>query len=453
MSAGAQLLAVDQEPGSTRMLLPDSDGTGVVRRTVLPGGIRVITEAVPSVRSVAFGVWVGIGSRDEEPRLNGATHFLEHLLFKGTSSRSALEIASAMDTVGAESNAFTAKEFTCYYARVRDTDLPLVADVICDMVTSALIEAPDVEAERGVILEEIAMHDDDPADAVHEEFATAMFGDSPLGLPILGSSESIAALGRDDIDGFYRRRYQPEDIVVAASGNLDHDRVVELVRTAFAEVVGERDTRPSPPRLGGPGDAGGNGASSGRLRVVPRRTEQANIMLGTPGLRRTDDRRFALGVLSAAFGGGMSSRLFQEIRERRGLAYAVFCYAAGYADTGLFGVYAGCQPAKIDEVLAICRDELENVAEHGIGEEELERGKGQMRGGFVLGQEDTGSRMSRLGKSELVHDELPSVGEIVSRIDAVTLDDVRAVAAEVLGGPRTLAVVGPFEEDRDFAVA
>lgn len=449
MGADTNLLAAHQEPGSTATLLPGADGTGVVRRTVLPGGLRVITEAVPTVRSVAFGVWVGIGSRDEGASLNGATHFLEHLLFKGTSRRTALDIAAEMDAVGGESNAFTAKEFTCYYARVRDSDLPIAVDVISDMVTSTRIADPDVEAERGVILEEIAMHDDDPGDAVHDEFATAMFGDSPLGRPILGSNESIAALRRDDIAGFYTTRYQPEDIVVAVAGNLEHEVVVELVRQAFSGVLDGRDARPSSPRLGGNGVA----APRESVRVVPRSSEQANIMLGTPGLSRTDSRRYALGVLSAAVGGGMSSRLFQEVRERRGLAYAVFSYAASYADTGFFGVYAGCQPAKVEEVLAICRGELENVAENGLAEEEIERGKGQMRGGFVLGQEDTGSRMSRLGKSELVDERFRSIGEVISAIDAVTVDDVREVAAELLNGPRTLAVVGPFEEGRDFSAA
>lgn len=451
MGVDGQLIAARQEPGSTTTLLPGADGTGVVRRTVLPGGLRVITEAVPTVRSVAFGIWVGIGSRDEHSNLNGATHFLEHLLFKGTRRRSALDIAAEMDAVGGESNAFTAKEFTCYFARVRDTDLPIAVDVISDMVTSTIIAEPDVEAERGVILEEIAMHDDDPGDAVHDEFATAMFGDGPLGRPILGSNDSINALNRHDIAGFYATRYQPEDIVVAVAGNLDHEVVVELVQRAFAEVLEGRDARPRSPRLGG-GDVPQEGAQPREAtRVVPRTSEQANIMLGAPGLRRTDDRRYAMGVLSAAFGGGMSSRLFQEVRERRGLAYAVFSYAGGYADAGFFGIYAGCQPAKVDEVLGICRDELAKVIDDGLTEEEIERGKGQMRGAFVLGQEDTGSRMSRLGKSELVDDEFRSVGEIISRIDAVTVDDVRAVAADVLNGPQALTVVGPFEEGRDFS--
>lgn len=448
--ARTYLLAADQDPDSTRVLLPESEGTGRVRRTVLPGGVRVITEAVPAFRSVALGIWVGIGSRDEDRSLNGATHFLEHLLFKGTSRRSALQIAAEMDAVGGESNAFTATEFTCYYARVRDTDLPVAVDVISDMVTAAILAEPDVEAERGVILEEIAMHNDDPADAVHDEFATAMYGDTPLGLPTQGSTESIGALGRDDIAGFYRHSYQHEDIVVAAAGNLDHDEVVEEVRRAFAGAVTDPEARPHPPRVNG---AGGDGSvpGGGQVRVVPRHTEQANLILGTPGLARTDDRRFAMGVLSAAFGGGMSSRLFQEVRERRGLAYAIGSYTASYADSGYLGVFAGCQPAKIDEVLAICRDELDKLVRHGITEEELERGKGQMRGGFVLAQEDTGARMTRLAKSELVDYEIRSVGEVLSRIDAVTMDDVRALAADVLGGTRTLAVVGPFDGDRDFS--
>lgn len=447
------LSAGDQEPGTTKTLLTGMDGNGVVRRTVLPGGLRVVTEAVPSVRSVAFGIWVGIGSRDESPALSGTTHYLEHLLFKGTPRRSSLEIAAAMDAVGGESNAFTAKEYTCYYARVIDTDLPLAVDVVSDMVTSSLIEERDVESERGVILEEIAMHDDDPGDAVHDEFASALFGEAPLGRPILGTVETITSLSRDEIAGYYRDRYQPEDIVVAAAGNVEHGHVVELVHKAFVDAGALEDhgRSPRPPRIGGPGGPGADAA--GRVRLVPRRTEQANLLLGAPGLSRTDERRFTLGVLNAALGGGMSSRLFQEVREKRGLAYAVYSYSAGYADTGLFCVYAGCQPAKADEVLAIFRDELAKAIDGGITDEELARGKGQMRGSFVLGQEDTGSRMSRIGKSELVHKELLSVDEILRRIDAVTLDDVRAVARSVLGGPLTLAVVGPYEDGHDFSRA
>nr|WP_218566441.1 pitrilysin family protein [Vallicoccus soli] len=419
-----------------------------MRRTVLPGGLRVVTEAVPGVRSVAFGVWVGVGSRDESRSLAGASHYLEHLLFKGTRRRDALDISAALDAVGGELNAFTGKEYTCYYARVLDEDLPLAVDVVCDLVTSSVIASADVDAERGVILEEIAMRDDDPSDVVHEEFAAQLFGDAPLGRPILGTAESIRSLSRTAVAGYYRRRYRPQDIVVAAAGNLEHTAVVRLVRAACAAggfLDGE--ARPSAPRAAGRvRPATGAGA-----RVARRSTEQANVVLGGPGLDRADERRFALSVLSAALGGGMSSRLFQEVREKRGLAYSVYSYSQQHADTGLFGVYAGCQPARVDEVLSLCREQLDLVREEGLTAEELERGKGQLRGSLVLGLEDTGSRMSRLGKSELVHGELLTVEESLARIEAVTLEDVRAVAADVLGGPRTLAVVGPFDEDRDFS--
>jgi predicted Zn-dependent peptidase len=416
---------------------------------VLPGGLRIITEAMPTVRSVTVGVWVGVGSRDESPSLAGASHYLEHLLFKGTRRRDALDISSAIDAVGGEMNAFTSKEYTCFYARVLDDDLPLAVDVVCDLVTSSVIRRGDVDSERGVILEEIAMHEDDPADLVHDQFAQTLFGDSPLGRPILGSVDSITTIGRGAIAGYYHRRYRPQDMVVAVAGNIDHARVVRLVRKAFAtaELVGG-DGVPSPPRGGDR-----RTASPGGTRVVPRTTEQANLVLGVPGVSRSDERRFALGVLNAALGGGMSSRLFQEVREKRGLAYSVYSYHAQYADTGLFGVYAGCVPRKVDDVLAICREELAKIAATGITEEELERGKGQLRGSLVLGLEDTGSRMSRIGKAELVYGELLSVDEVINHIDGVTLDDISAMAGELLAAQPTLAVVGPFADDRDFAAA
>jgi predicted Zn-dependent peptidase len=442
-------LAAGQPVGSTRTLLRGTDGGGLVRRTVLPGGLRVITEAMPTVRSVSFGVWVGVGSRDETPSLAGATHYLEHLLFKGTKRRDALQIAAEIDAVGGEMNAFTAKEYTCYYARVLDDDLPLAVDVLCDMVTSSLIAGPDVDSERGVILEEIAMHDDEPGDAVHDVFAETVFGTAPLGRPVLGTVESIEALSRQSIAGYYRRRYRPSSLVVAAAGNVDHATVVRLVQRAFrqAGALESADERPAPARLAA--SVRQSRTRRGRVSVVSRPTEQANLVLGGSGVARTDDRRFALGVLNNALGAGMSSRLFQEIREKRGLAYSVYSYASQYAETGLFGVYVGCLPKKVDQVLDLCRTELAAVGDHGITEEELARGKGQLRGSLVLGLEDTGSRMSRLGKSELVYGELMSVDEILRHIDAVTLDDVRAVAREVVArSASSLAVIGPFEHDQ-----
>jgi len=428
-----------------------ADGDAAVRRTVLPGGLRVITEHLPSVRSAAFGIWAGVGSCDEDLAHAGATHYLEHLLFKGTGRRTALEISAALDAVGGELNAFTGKEYTCYYARVLDVDLPLAIDVLSDMVTGSLIEPKDVDAERGVILEEIAMNDDDPADTVHEAFAVQLFGDTPLGRPILGTVGSINAITREQISGHYRARYTPPSLVVAAAGSVNHEAVVASVREAFGGALAA-PAAPAQPRLGGLGEALPGGAGRG-VRLVSRGIEQANLVLGCEGLSRNDDRRFALGVLNAALGGGMSSRLFQEVREKRGLAYSVYSFASQHAETGLWGVYVGCLPAKADEVLAICQDEIAKAVTSGLTDAELERGKGQLRGSIVLGLEDPSSRMSRLGKAELVYPRLEPVEEILASIEAVTHDDVRRVAAEVIDLPKALAVVGPFDDDASFAAA
>jgi len=428
-----------------------ADGDSAAIRTVLPGGLRVVTEHLPAVRSAAFGIWAGVGSCDEDHAHAGATHYLEHLLFKGTSRRTALEISAELDAVGGELNAFTGKEYTCYYARVLDADLPLAIDVLSDMVTNSLIEPRDVDAERGVILEEIAMNDDDPSDTVHEAFAAQLFGDTPLGRPILGTVGSINSITREQIADHYRARYTPPSLVVAAAGSIEHEAVVAGVREAFAGVAATV-AEPDPPRLGGLGEALSGGAGRG-VRLVSRSIEQANLVLGCEGLSRNDDRRFALGVLNAGLGGGMSSRLFQEVREKRGLAYSVYSFASQHAETGTWGVYVGCLPAKADEVLAICQEEIAKVVSGGLTDAELERGKGQLRGSIVLSLEDPSSRMSRLGKAELVYPRLEPVEEILASIEAVTHDDVRRVAAEVLDQPKALAVVGPFDDDASFAAA
>ena len=424
---------------------------GLARRTVLPSGLRIVTEDVPNVRSVAFGVWVDIGSRDETPPAAGASHYLEHLLFKGTRRRSALEISSAMDAVGGEANAFTGKENTCYYARVLDRDLALAVDVVCDMVTGSLLRSADIESERGVILEEIAMHEDDPTDAVHDLFAEAVLGDTPLGRPVLGTIDSIEQMSRETLLGHYGR-YAPADIVVTAAGRCDHDEVVSLVTKAFESgargLTGVGGSRSLDRRAA---DLAAAELAEGRSRVqlLDRPTEQANVILGGLALGRRDERRFALEVLSAALGGGMSSRLFQEVREKRGLAYSVYSFTVPYADTGMFGVYAGCTPRRVDDVLDICREQLELARDKGLTAEELVRGKGQLTGGLLLGLEDTGSRMSRLAKGELLYGEHLTADEVTARVEAVTLDDVAEVAGEVLGRPRALAVIGPFG-DRGF---
>jgi predicted Zn-dependent peptidase len=432
---------------STRRL-DSATGGGVITRTVLPGGLRIVTEAMPGVRSASVGVWVPVGSRDESPALAGTSHFLEHLLFKGTSRRSALDIASAMDAVGGEFNAFTEKEHTCFYATVLDRDLPLAVDIVSDVVLDATVTTEDVHVERGVVLEEIAMRDDDPADLVHDEFATALFGDDPLGRPILGTEESIHALSRRQIHGYYKRRYTAESMVVSVAGNIAHAEVVRLVRRAFDGRLDER-RGPRPPR---PSVNGRSDVPSLRATVRPDDIEQANLVLGCFGLSRHDPRRFAVGVMSSALGGGMSSRLFQRVREERGLAYSVYSFTSGYADAGMFGVYAGCQPGKADEVLSLILAELDAAARGELSEAEIERGKGQMRGATVLGLEDAGSRMTRIGKSEIIYGEVLGVDELLARIDAVSAADVAELAADLLNRPRCLAVVGPFSQ-RDFAGA
>ncbi|MBF6045630.1 insulinase family protein [Streptomyces sp. NRRL B-1677] len=427
----------------TQTLLKGENGIGTVRRTTLPGGLRIVTETLPSVRSATFGIWANVGSRDETPALNGATHYLEHLLFKGTAKRSALDISSAIDAVGGEMNAFTAKEYTCYYARVLDTDLPLAIDVVCDMLTGSLIDAADVDAERGVILEEIAMTEDDPGDCVHDLFAHTMLGDTPLGRPVLGTVDTINALTRDQIARFYKKHYDPTRLVVAAAGNVDHAKVVRQVRAAFdrAGALHRTDATPVAPRSGAR-----TIRTAGRVEVLGRKTEQAHVVLGMPGLARTDDRRWALGVLNTALGGGMSSRLFQEVREKRGLAYSVYSYTSGYADCGLFGVYAGCRPSQVHDVLKICRDELDKVASEGLPDEEISRAVGQLAGSTVLGLEDTGALMNRIGKSELCWGDQMSVDDMLARIAAVTPDEVREVARDVLGQRPSLSVIGPLKD-------
>ncbi|MCZ7425110.1 pitrilysin family protein [Micromonospora sp. WMMA1949] len=425
----------------TRTLSDDPLG-GTVRRTVLPSGLRVLTEAIPAMRSVSFGIWVAVGSRDENGTQAGAAHFLEHLLFKGTNKRSALEISAQIEAVGGETNAFTTKEYTCYYARVLDEDLPLAIDVMCDLVADSVLAPADVETERGVILEEIAMHDDEPGDEVHDLFARAVYGDHPLGRLISGTEETVTPMTRRQIQSFYRRRYTAPQIVIAAAGNLDHAAVVKLVRQALRGTPLDTDpASPAPHRSATPAVR----TKPATTLVEPKETEQAHVILGCPGIDRTDDRRFALGVLNNVLGGGMSSRLFQEIREQRGLAYSVYSYASQYADSGVFAVYAGCAPGKVDEVLDLTRAGLARVAAEGITEAELARGKGMSKGSFVLGLEDTGSRMSRLAKGELLYGNLMPVDDLLSRVDAVTLDDVNALAADLLGRPMSLAVVGPFD--------
>lgn len=427
---------------TTSTLLDEGDGA-VVRRTTLTNGLRIVTEQVPGVRSVAVGAWVGVGSRDESRQQLGAAHFLEHLLFKGTQRRSAWEISSAIESVGGDMNAFTTKEYTCFYARVLDRDLPLAVDVVCDLIAEGALHSADIESERGVILEEIAMSEDDASDGVHDLAMSAHFGNTSLGRPILGTIDSISALSARGIRSFYRGRYIPSNIVIAVAGNVDHNAVVRSVRRSLPRFA---DAPESPPHAPKNHRTRRQGATSVSVRHRP--IEQANVVLALTGLSRHDDRRYSLAVLNAALGGGMSSRLFQSIREERGLAYSVYSFSAHFAETGMVGVYAGCLPRKVDDVLSIARDTLSQVADSGLSDEELGRGRGQVVGQLVLGQEDTGARMSRIGKSELLYGRVPAMSEVLDRIDEVTPEDVRAVAGALLSDSPTVAVIGPVDPDQ-----
>jgi predicted Zn-dependent peptidase len=417
-----------------------------VRRTVLPSGLRIVTEEVPSVRSAAIGIWVNVGSRDETPAVAGASHFLEHLLFKGTTRRSALEISATIEAVGGEMNAFTSKEYTCFYARVIDTDLPMAIDVVSDLITSSIVSALDVDAERKVVLEEIAMRDDDPSDLVHDLYAETYYGDTTLGRPILGTVKSIKEMSRSSVFNYYKKKYLPQDLVVAVAGNIKHKRVVAMVEEAlsrdnFLDVKGAPQIRPNTPVKTKPVRSVG---------LLTRKTEQAHMFYGMEGVARADDRRFAMGVLASALGGGMSSRLFQEIREKRGLAYSVYAYAQQFAGSGQIGFYAGCNPAKAIEVVEIIREILADVAENGMSHEEIERAKGAVRGSLVLSQEDSGSRMSRIGKNEIVYGQVMGFDDILKAISRVNPTDVREIASEYLTKSPTLALVGPFKNEAKF---
>jgi len=417
-----------------------------VRRTVLPSGLRIVTEEVSSVRSAAVGIWINIGSRDETPATAGASHFLEHLLFKGTTRRNALEISATIEAVGGEMNAFTSKEYTCFYARVIDTDLPMAIDVVSDLITSSIVSALDVDAERKVVLEEIAMRDDDPSDLVHDLFAETYYGDTQLGRPILGTIKSIKDMTRSSVFNYYKKKYLPQDLVVAVAGNIKHKRVVAMVeealsRDSFLDVKGAPQIRLNTPVKTKPMQSVG---------LLTRKTEQAHMFYGMEGVARSDERRFTMGVLASALGGGMSSRLFQEIREKRGLAYSVYAYAQQFAGSGQIGFYAGCNPTKAIEVVEIIREVLADVADNGMSHEEIERAKGAVRGSLVLSQEDSASRMSRIGKNEIVYGQVMGFDDILKAISRVNSTDVREIASEYLTKSPTLALVGPFKSEAKF---
>jgi predicted Zn-dependent peptidase len=343
-------------------------------------------------------------------------------------------------------NAFTSKEYTCFYARVIDTDLPMAIDVVSDLITSSVVTALDVDAERKVVLEEIAMRDDDPSDLVHDLYAETYYGDTPLGRPILGTIDSINNMSRNAVFNYYKKRYLPQDLVVAVAGNIKHKKVVGMVEAAlsqdgFLDAKGAPVIRPNTAVRKSPQRSVG---------LISRPTEQAHMFYGMEGVARHDDRRFAMGILASALGGGMSSRLFQEIREKRGLAYSVYAYAQQFAGSGQIGFYAGCNPSKAIEVVEIIREVLADVADHGMSHEEIERAKGAVRGSLVLSQEDSGSRMSRIGKNEIVYGHVMDFDEILKAISRVNATDIKEIASAFLTKTPTLALVGPFKSESKF---
>jgi len=422
-----------------------ASGDSLVRRSVLLSGVRVLSERVPGARSATVGYWVAVGSRDESPGELGSTHFLEHLLFKGTATRTALDIAVSFDSVGGEHNAMTAKEYTCYYAKVRDRDVPMAVEVIADMLTSSVLDADEFETERGVILEELAMADDDPADVAGERLFESVFGTHPLGRPIGGDTASITGATRDGVWDHYRSNYRPQDLVVTVAGAVDHDELVRQVQRALGAAWG--DPAPGEP-------VHRRGATPARfergdgLVVVPRPIEQANLLIGVPGLAASDERRHVLAVLNSVLGGGMSSRLFQEVREKRGLAYSVYSFASGFSDAGLFGMYAGCSPAKLGEVAELVLAEFARLGTHGVDADELARATGQLGGASALALEDSDARMTRLGRSEITLGEFADLDEGLRRLALVTPDDVAALAADLAARPLSVAAVGQVDADR-----
>jgi predicted Zn-dependent peptidase len=413
------------------------------RETTLPSGVRIVTEAMPSVRSVTLGFWIGTGSRAESEAEAGLSHLLEHLLFKGTGSRSSLEIDQIFDTMGAEINAGTGRETTSLYARVLDEHLPRAFEVMGEMVFAPSLT--DIDSEREVILEEIAMYEDDPQEKVFDVLGEAVFGTHPLGRAIIGYAPVVADTPAEDIRAFHDARYVPSNVVIAAAGAIDHDALVEL---ALAKLPTASSTAAAPA-------AAGFELSSSALaqrRFEYKDTEQFHVCLGAVALSRRDPRRFALRVLDTIFGGASSSRLFQEIREKHGLAYSVYSFASGFADTGQLGLYVGTRADNVEAALGIVGTELERVRREPASADELSRAKENLKGRMLLALESTGARMNRLGSSYLANEPLLSLDEIEAAVDAVTLDDLGALALE-LWDPSRLSVVGIGPDEARFDAA
>ncbi len=406
------------------------------RKTTLPSGLRVITEAMPSVRSASIGIWADVGSSSESREQRGISHLIEHMLFKGTDTRSARAIAEAMDGVGGNLNAFTDKETTCYYAKVMDRHVPLAIDVLSDMFLHSTFDPQELAKEQKVVLEEIKMYDDSPDELIHDLFLQTMWGGSDLGDPTIGFASTVTAATSDDLREHMRLRYAPNSVIVAAAGNIDHDAFVDMVNRQFTGFTGACEL----PRADAPI------ARPSKL-VRHKESEQAYVVVGAQGLSVRDDRRYVLSVLDTILGGGMSSRLFQEIREKRGLVYTVYTFQAGYRAAGLFGVYAGTSPENVQPCVDVIAEQFALLRDVRVSDGELRLAKEHIKGSLTLSLESTSSRMLRLGRNDFVLGRQVTPEEIEERVEAVQAEEIQALASELLTDDKLgLCILGPVDE-------
>ena len=404
----------------------------MVRRSALPNGVRVVTEPLEGVPSVTIGIWVESGSRFEPPHLGGISHFLEHLLFKGTERRSAAQIAEEMDAVGGVLNAFTGKEYTCYYARVLAEHAPLAMDLLADLFLHSRLDADEIDRERSVVLQEISQSEDTPDDHIHDLFNEHYWPGHPLGRPVCGTSATVEALDRGQFVDFQSQRYRPDRLIIAAAGAIDHEAVETWAARDFSSLSGSASLVDGGPPAHRPG-----------VTVTEKPLEQVHLCLGVPGVAQGAEERYAAYLLNTILGGGMSSRLFQEIRERRGHAYAVYSFLSSYRDAGYLGIYVGTSAQWVDEVVTVIARELDGLARDGVRPDELARAKTQLKGNLLLGLETSDSRMSRVAKNEIYHQRDISIAELASGIDRVTHDDLVALASRFARPEeRALALLG-----------
>jgi len=413
------------------------------QKEVLPNGVRILTQQVSHVRSVAVGIWADVGSRDENENNAGISHYIEHMLFKGTANRTAKQIAEELDAVGGQLNAFTTKEYTCYYAKVLDEHFDLAVDILTDMLFHSNISEQDVEREKNVILEEIKMYEDAPDELVHDMFAKTIWSGHPLGRPIIGTAETVSSLTYKDLRAYMKDHYTPNRIVISVAGNITHRQAVEKLAPMFGSLTGNEIKR----QLAKP-------VHSSQINCRGKETEQVHMVIGTPGLNLDNDRVYTVQVINTILGGGLSSRLFQEIREQRGLVYSVYSYHSSYYDTGIFGVYAGLSKQNVNQAMELIFKEIKDIKKNGVTKEELQRAKDQLKGNLLLSLESVNTHMSRLGKSELYLGRVYKPEEIVEKLNKVSIEDTVQMASELFQPESfSMAAIGPWQDCGELKAA